>query len=797
MQYGSFDDERKEYVILKPNTPRSWSNYLGTTRYGAIITNNAGGYSFFRSAAQGRFTRTRFNNVPADQPGRYFYLRDKYSGEYWSNAWMPVGKSLDRYKTECRHGTAYTRIQSEYDHIQTDTCYFVPLDRDFEIWHLKVTNRDERTRLLNLFNYVEYANNWNALDDQVNLQYTQYILQMRVHGNILDHGTNVNIPPMPDNFQEKDQGRHTFLALAGAEVLGYETDREQFLGPYRTYANPVSVENGRCTNSLASGDNGCGVFQFDLEVEPDETKDIIVIMGVGTAEKEGEAALREFGDPAAVEKALEELKDHWHSRITGMAVHSPDQEVNSMLNVWNPYNCMLTYMWSRAASLIYAGERDGLAYRDTIQDMLGVMHLIPDEARERLELMITGQVSTGGAMPVVKQFAHHPGKEKTPAEEEYRSDDCLWLFNAVPAYVKESGDLDFYKKVLPYADKGKATVLGHLRRAIEFNLERSGSHNLACGLSADWNDCLQLGQKGESVFVSMQLRFALDAYREAAELLDNKEEVQWARDQLEKLDQHIQKHAWDGEWFLRAYREDGRKYGSKENEEGTIFLNPQSWSVISGIATPEQARKAMDAVQQHLSTPYGLMICAPPYVKTDYMVVRATLMNPGMKENAGIFQHTQGWAIMAESTLGRGNQAFAYYKAYLPAACNTKAEIRQIEPYVYSQSTHSKYSPRYGASRIPWLSGSATWAYYAATQYILGIRPEYDGLKIVPCIPKGWKEFSVRRLYRGKLLYITIRNPKGKEKGVKEIRLNGTRLKGQIIPPDKLKAKNKVEVVMG
>jgi cellobiose phosphorylase len=429
--------------------------------------------------------------------------------------------------------------------------------------------------------------------------------------------------------------------------------------------------------------------------------------------------------------------------------------------------------------------------------MLGVLHAIPDEAGQRLELMITGQVSTGGAMPVVRQFDHHPGIEKAPREEEYRSDDCLWLFNAIPAYVKETGDLDFYRKILPYADQGEDTILGHMKRAILFNLERSGAHELPCGLSADWNDCIRLGQQGESIFVAFQLRYALAVYIEICCLLTLKEEEIWAKDELAKLDHSLEIDAWDGEWYLRAYRADGFKFGSKESAEGKIFLNPQSWALLSGHADPERAARAMHSVRERLATEFGLMICDPPYVHTDFHVMRAALFNAGLKENGSIFTHTQGWAVIAETLLGHGDLAYEYFRSYLPAAYNSRAEVRQIEPYVYCQFTHSKYSPRFGASRVPWLSGSAAWSFYAATQYILGCQPEYDGLRIDPCIPSAWKEFNMTRIFRGKKLAIFIKNPAGMQKGVKKLVLNGRQLEGNLIPAEMLLDENQVDVEMG
>ena len=797
MQYGYFDDEEHEYVITRPDTPKSWSNYLGSTEYGAIITNNAGGYSFYKSAAQGRFTRLRFNAVPTDQPGRYLYIRDRESGDFWSASWQPVGKPAGKYRSECRHGAGYTRIASAYASIESDVLYFVPLGRSYECWLVTLRNAGRKKRNLRLFTYVEYANNWNIAQDLSNLQYSQFIVRMGMVDGMIDHGTNVLMPELPDHFEDDGQGRHTFLAIAGARVRGFDTDRGAFLGAYGTYARPDVVARGKCRNSLAAGDNACGVLEVDVALRPGETRELVVLMGIGKPETEGKAALRDSGAPDQVRAQFRDLRDHWHGRIGHMSVRTPDREFDSMFNTWNPYNCLVTYAWSRAASLVYSGERDGLGYRDTVQDLLGVMHLIPGEVRGRLELMLTGQVSTGGAMPVVKPFAHVPGKEKPPAEHEYRSDDCLWLFNAVPAFVRETGDVDFYRAVLPYADAGEDPVWGHLKRALRFTLDRLGAHGLPCGLLADWNDCLELGQKGESMFVAFQLRYGLREYADICRLLRLPAETAWAEGQLASIDDAIRRHGWDGEWFLRAYRADGLKFGSRENAEASIFLEPQPWAVLSGHVTGARAGALMDTVEKRLGTPYGLMICSPPVENTDPRVIKARLFNQGMKENASVFMHTQPWAVIAEAMLGRGDRAYASYRRFMPSACNRKADEREIEPYVYCQFTHSPHSPRRGASRLPWLSGSAAWAYFAASQYILGIRPEYEGLRIDPCIPSAWRDLRITRTFRGKSLSIRIRNDEGCQRGVKEITVNGVSAGGELIPESLLRNTNDVVVVMG
>jgi len=798
MQYGHFDDRNKEYVIDRPDTPKAWSNYLGSTEYGAIITNNAGGYGFYKSGGMGRFIRFRFNSIPMDQPGRYIYFHDHESRDFWSASWQPVGKSLDKFQSVCRHGTAYTVITSKYRGIESEATYFVPLGRNFEVWKVRVTNTTRKKRTLSAFTYLEYAGNWSAIDDLLNIQYVQYTSQMKAENGIIDHGTNVYIPEMPDNFKEKDQGRHTFQAIVGAKVAGFDTDREAFLGPYRTYANPIAVEKGKCSGSLGYGDNPCGSLQVKLTLNPGQSREFLVIAGIGRAETEGKLAAEEFADLSKADEELEKLKAHWHSKIEGFSAKTPDPELNATINTWGIYNCMITFAWSRAASLIYSGiDRDGLGYRDTVQDFLGVMHAIPEEAGQRLELMITGQVSTGGAMPCVMPFGHRPGQEPPPKEEEYRSDDCMWLFNAIPAYVGETGDVAFYEKTLPYSDMGEDTVFGHMKRAIQFSLDRSGSHGLPCGLRADWNDCLRFGHNGESVFVALQLRLALKVFIETARLLDKREEEAWAQPILSRLDDNIQRHAWDGEWFIRGYRYDGMKFGSRECAEGQIFLNTQSWAVLSGAASPEQAETSLRKVNERLATAYGLALCDPPFTETDFNIVRAALMNPGTKENGGIFVHTQGWAVMAEAMLGHGNRAYQYLRAYLPAAYNKKADIREIEPYVVCQSTHSKQSPKHGVSRIPWLSGSAAWTYLAITQYILGIQPEVGGLRIDPCIPAKWKGFTVQRAFRDKVLRIRVENPDGVEKGVKRLTLNGETITGTLVPVQKMEDENEVSVLMG
>lgn len=797
MQYGYFDDDAKEYVVTRPDTPSSWSNYLGSTEYGAVITNNAGGYGFYKSGAQGRFMRLRFNSVPMDQPGRYFYLRDMQSGDYWSASWQPVGKPLDSYKSECRHGTAYTKITSEYSGIESETKYYVPLGQTFEYWRLKLTNKSSSPRKIRAFTYCEFTNQWNTTQDQVNLQYSIFIvkgqktspnmIQVISHENLYEqHKKN---PAVTDYMSE-------WMALAGSPVTGFDTSRQSFIGTYGSYKEPAAVVEGCCYNSEAFGDNACGTLQTDIELAPGESKEILVMLGIGAAEEEGKKALAEFGTIERADLEFDKLVKNWHEKLGSFKAVTPDEDINHTVNVWGLYNCLITFAWSRAASLVYNGERDGLGYRDSVQDILGVSAAIPEQAEERLVRLLSGQFSNGGALPVIgKDFV--PGKQKMIDAGEFRSDDCQWFFNAVPCFVAETGKFDFYNRIVPYADQGEATVYGHLKQALLFNLERMGADGLPCGLLADWNDCLKLGYHGESLFVAFQLRLGLTTYADISERLNKSEEAAWALSEREKLDANIQKKCWDGKWFVWAIAEDGTVYGTHSIDEGQIYFNTQVWSVLSGAATPEQQKLCLESVKEKLATPYGLMLCAPPFVHADREIMSSVVFLPGIKENAGIFNHTQGWGVIAEIMNGNGDRAYEYCKAALPAAYNDKAEVRQSEPYVIGQTTYSTYSKRPGNTRVSWLSGGATWNYYSITQYMLGIRPQYDGLLIDPCVKHDWDSFSVERRWRNMNISIEVKNPSRVCRGIESLEVDGKKLDSVLVPVDLLHDGSRIIAVMG
>ena len=797
MNYGYFDAAAREYVITRPDTPRAWSNYLGSRKFGGVITAGAGGYSFTHSPAEGRILRHRYNSVPMDLPGRQFYLRDAGTGDFWSAAWQATAKPLETYQTKTRFGPGYASITSTYADIRTESLYFIPLDAEHEIWRLRVTNAGAIVRAIDIFSFCEFTTEWNLINDTLNLQYTQYIAEARWEDGFIAASSCRRLPEDPGNFANRDQSRHWWMTQAGGAICGHDCDREAFLGPYGGFHNPASVVRGSCSDSAGSSDNLCGAIRSRIVLAPGESTDILVLLGVGHAGSEGRKAAEHFSKPDRVDAVLAELKTHWHGLLETFQVRTPDPAFDHMVNTWGAYNALMTFEWSRSCSLVYTGDqRDGYGFRDTVQDCLGVTAMLPESVRDRLVLMLSAQDSTGGAQPEVRPWSHRPGHMPPTPASHYRSDDCLWFFNAVPAYVAESGDSAFYRSTVPFADNGEATVLGHLRRAIEFNLERSGANGLPCGLLADWNDCLKLGYKGESVFVAFQLRLALRTYREISATLGIPAEQAWADAELAALDKRIAAVCWDGDWFIWAIAEDGTIFGTKDFPEGQVYLNTQAWAILSGAATEDQAARALATVRERLASEWGVAMCAPPFAKTPVKVMRAVLYNPGNKENAGIFSHTQSWAVLAEALAGDGDTAWRYYRAFLPSAQNDRADIREIEPYVHCQSTHSQFSEKFGRSRVPWLSGTASWAHFTATNYLLGIRPEPGGLRIDPVIPKDWPGFTATRKFRGATVHIEIKNPDHKNRGLAKLAVDGKPVEGNFVAATLLKDGTTIEATL-
>lgn len=804
MQYGYFDDKEREYVITCPDTPAPWVNYLGSPEYGAIISNNAGGYSFAKSGANGRILRYVFNQF--DEPGRYIYIRDNLSKDYWSASWQPVGKNLTRYKSECRHGMAYTKMRALYAGISSEVLYYVPLDAAHEVWAVAVRNDSDVVRELTVTGYAEFTNNPNYEQDQVNLQYSQFITRTEFENDHILQLIHGNLDAVAANGKEvdnKDVGYRLF-GLAGQRVSGYCGNKENFLGRYHGYGDPQGVTTGKLDGSMNYNENACGALSAVLVLNPGETAHLAFIVGAKNRE-ESRALMARYADPAAVcPEELAALKAHWHTRLENFQIHTPSAEMNSMINTWNAYNCFMTFTWSRAASLIYCGLRNGYGYRDTVQDIQGVIHLAPEQAAEKIRFMLSAQVDNGGGLPLVK-FTHNPGHEDTPDDPSYvqetghpayRADDALWLFPTVYKYLAETGNLAFLDEVIPYANKGAATVYEHLQRAIDFSLEHLGPHGMPAGLYADWNDCLRLGAEGESSFVAFQLVLALRIQKQLAEEKGDAAAAEKLAKQLADFSALVEKLCWNEDRYIRGFTEKGEVIGRRTDPEANLWLNPQSWAVISGLADSEKAETILHTVHEGLNTEYGVMLMQPPYHAHAFDGALAVIYNAGVKENAGIFSQSQGWIILAEALCGHGNRAFSYYKANSPAEQNGCAEIRKLEPYCYGQFTEGKDSPHFGRSHVHWLTGTASTMMVGAVEGILGVRPDLHGLRLSPSIPAAWDGFTMEKSFRGKKLHITVQNPAHKESGFTSLMLNGAAMPDNYIPADKLAAENEIVLTM-
>ena len=803
MKYGFFDDARREYVVQRPDTPAPWVNYLGSPEYGAIISNNAGGYSFAKSGANGRILRYIFNQF--DQPGRYLYLRDNATGDFWSASWQPVGKDLETYWCECRHGMGYTRMPAEYAGIRSEATYYVPLGSAHEVWALTVTNASDAPRELTLTGYAEFTNHNNYEQDQVNLQYSLFISRTVFEKNRIMqqlHG-NLDAQPQDENVDGKAVTER-FFGLAGAEVSSYCGDKEAFLGRYHSYADPVGVTRGDLGNVASYNENACGALSCVVSLAPGETRTVAFVLGMKSS-SEAAAVLDAYTDPAAqCANEVEALKNDWYARLDHLLVCTPDPAFNTMVNTWNAYNCFITFVWSRAASLIYCGLRNGYGYRDTVQDIQGIIHLAPEMAKEKIRFMLSAQVDNGGGLPLVK-FTHDPGHEDTPDDASYvaetghpayRADDALWLFPTVYKYVAETGDKEFLGEAVPFANRGEGTVYEHLRRAVRFSLEHLGPHGLPAGLYADWNDCLRLGANGESSFVAMQFYYALRILRQFALDLNRKDDCRWLEKELPMTGEKIQRLCWDGDRFIRGFTEAGERIGAATDPEANLWLNPQSWAVISGLATPGQGDAALEQVHRRLNTEFGAVLMNPPYHAHAFDGALAVIYNAGTKENSGIFSQSQGWLILAEALRGHGERAFAYFTENAPAAQNERAEIRRLEPYCYGQFTEGPASPHFGRSHVHWLTGTASTVMVGCVEGILGLRPDLNGLRIAPSVPAGWESFEMNKDFRGKKLRIRVENPNGRESGFTSMTLNGEALPDNYIPASLLEAENDIVLMM-
>ena len=799
MNYGYFDNKNREYIITRPDTPAPWVNYLGSPEYGAIISNNAGGYSFAKSGANGRILRYIFNQF--DQPGRYLYIRDDDSKDYWSASWQPVGKDLDKYQSDCHHGLGYTKMIANYAEICSEAVYYVPQDKEYEVWALTIKNNSETARHLTLTGYAEFTNHSNYEQDQVNLQYSLFISRTLFEGNRITQQLHGNLDALdPEEQVDEKNVTERFFGLAGEQVSSYCGDKKVFLGAYHGYGDPQGVACGDLGNTTSYNENSCGALSCKINLNPGETKTVSFLLGMKPS-SEAASIVNSYAHPETnLAKELDELKAYWEEKLNHLVVHTPSPEFDTMINIWNAYNCFMTFIWSRAASFIYCGLRNGYGYRDTVQDIQGIIHLAPEMAIEKIRFMLSAQVDNGGGLPLVK-FHHNPGHEDTPDDASYvketghpayRADDALWLFPTVYKYITETGNTAFLDEVIPFANKDEGTVYEHLKRAIQFSFNHLGPHGMPAGLYADWNDCLRLGANGESSFVAMQFYYAMSIIEKFAAYKEDAAYLQEIGKKKEAMGNLIQKICWNEDRFIRGFTETGERIGAAADPEANMWLNPQSWAVISGLATPEQAQTIMSNVYDKLNTDFGAILMDPPYHAHAFDGALAVIYNQGTKENAGIFSQSQGWLILADALAGNGNRAFTYFMENSPAAQNNKAEIRHLEPYCYGQFTEGKASVHPGRSHVHWLTGTASTMMVGCVEGILGLRPDINGLRLSPSIPTEWNHLEIDKDFRNKHLHIIIENPDKKENGCSRLLLNGKEMQDSYLPFDLLEQENEI-----
>ncbi|MFC1483265.1 GH36-type glycosyl hydrolase domain-containing protein [Candidatus Margulisiibacteriota bacterium] len=787
MKFGYFDNEHKEYVITNPRTPTPWINYIGEGNYGGIVSNSGGGFSFDGDPKNKRVTRYRYNMVPnMDQPGRYIYIRDMKKNEYWGATWQPtVDIPYDFY--ECRHGLGYTKITTEYKNIKAETTYLVPHKQHFEIWRLRITNNSKEEKTFRLFTYAEFSF-FDSQKDITNVDWCQQIQQATFENNTIFHN---------DFMKVKD---YAFFS-SNLTAHSYETSLERFVGKYRGLANPEIVEKGEGANYCKLRGNGVGCICNEITLKPGEEKTVLYYLGTIKDPKEITSLLKEYQTEEQAKSALIEIKKYWDGFIGKLHVKTPDAAVDTMVNIWNQYQCKMTYNWSRFVSLYQLGINRGMGFRDSAQDTLGIMHTIPEAAKNLIIKLLKIQFKDGHAYHLFYPLTGEGdiGEAEDAKGFDWYSDDHLWSVLAVTSYLKETGDMAFLDEIIPYADdQGEGTVLEHLEKAIDFTKHNLGPHKLPLIGWADWNDTLNLDQgkkNAESVWAGHLYAKALKDIIDLYTFLTNDKKISHYQKLYDEILNNINEQAWDGDWYIRAFDDDKQPLGSHTCEKGQIFLNAQTWAVFSGVAnTDSRAQKVMDEVFEKLNTEKGIVVMYPSYNGFDWTKGGTTTYPPGAKENGGIFLHTNPWAMIAETILGRGNKAFQYYKQILPSTKNEIADEYEIEPYVYCQNILGKEHPQFGLGRNSWLSGTAAWNMVAISQYILGVRPDYRGLVVDPCITSEWKEFSVTRVFRDVTYSISIKNPDGKEKGISSVTVDGKKIEGNIVPVQERDCS--VEVVM-
>lgn len=798
MRYGYFDNENREYVIDRVDVPVSWTNYLGVKDLCTVISHNAGGYCFYKNAEHQRITRFRANGVPLDRPGHYVYLRDDDTGEYWSISWQPVGKSLDEAKYTCRHGLSYSKFSCDYQQIQAEQTLFIPVEDDVELWDVKLRNTGDKPRRLSVFGYVEFSYHHIEIDNQ-NLQMSLYASGTSYQDGVIEY----------DFYYEPS----TFHYFTGSfEPDSFDSLRDKFLGNYRTESNPLAAENGSCSGSTELGGNHCGALQKKITIAPGEESRLVFMLGVGARDK-GKQIKAKYSDPAIVDREFAVLKSYWQKKLDVFQCKTPHEGLDTMVNTWTLYQAETCVVWSRFASFIEVGGRTGLGFRDTSQDVMSVVHTNPAKCRQRIIELLKAQVSQGYGLHLFDPDWFDPEKQNAPAFksptiahapsvksmihgiEHVCSDDALWIVVTVCEYVKETGDTALFDLVLPFADEGDGSVYEHLKRSLDFSAEQVGATGICKGLRADWNDCLNLGG-GESAMVSFMHHWALRAFVEAAQHLGRSEDARNYGALADKVQAACERELWDGEWYLRGLTAKGLKVGSKECDEGKVFLESNTWAVVSDAASRERALSSMDAVDKYLFSEWGIHLLWPSFSKPNDDIGFMGRVYRGVKENGAIFSHPNPWAIIAECKLGRGERAMKFYDSLLPYNQNDRIEVREAEPYSYCQFIMGKDHTAHGRARHPWLTGSGGWNYTAVTRWLLGIRLSFEGMIVDPCVPADWKEFQVTREWRGAKFEISISNPHAVEKGVSSITLNGELVEGPI-KPQPAGSINKVHVVMG
>ena len=811
MKFGFFDDAAKEYVITTPRTPLPWINYLGCNDFFSLVSNTCGGYSFYKDAKLLRLTRYRYNSVPYDSNGKYYYIQDGDS--VWNPGWQPTQTELDQY--ECRHGIGYSRFTSVKNGLKAQLLAFVPMDDTCEINRLTLTNESDQEKEFKVYSYIEFCL-WNAMDDMTNFQRNLSTGEVEIDGSTIYHKT-----------EYRERRNHYALFTVNADADGFDTSRDAFIGTYNSAACPQAIRDGGCTNSIASGWYPIGSHQINVRLAPGESRSLIFVLGYienpveekweapGVINKErAKAMIARYQTDEQADAAFEALKAYWDGLLTTYSVCTENDRVNRMVNIWNQYQCMVTFNMSRSASYYESGIGRGMGFRDSCQDLLGFVHLIPARARERIIDIASTQFPDGSAyhqyQPLTKKGNMEIGSGF--------NDDPMWLVAAVAAYMKETGDFSILDEPTPFdSDPSTAVPLfEHLTRSFEYIVNHKGPHGLPLIGRADWNDCLNLncfsdtpgepfqttgpseGPVAESVFIAgMFVKYGRE-YAKICELRGETEKAAAAAAEVDKMYEAVTTAGWDGEWFVRAYDANSEKVGSKECEEGQIYIEPQGFCVLAGIGVKEGlAERALASVKERLDTEYGIMILQPAYTKYYLNLGEVSSYPPGYKENAGIFCHNNPWVSIAETVVGHGDRAFEIYKKTCPAYTEDFSEIHCTEPYVYSQMVAGRDARFHGQAKNSWLTGTAAWTFVNISQYILGIQPAYEGLGIDPCTPADFGDFTLKRKFRGADYDITVKNPDHVQKGVKQMIVDGKEIEGNVVPFEEGKKHYDVTVIMG